>query len=135
MNDREFFCKRHRVEFSTFQRVLGAMPPEQFNYRPHERSPSAHELVWTLACEMSACITMTESGEVHWCPPSAPLPVDAVKVFQTNYEALDERVNRLSDEEWTSPRSSLLTAICIWSLRSASFSGTCFLMPFTTADS
>jgi uncharacterized damage-inducible protein DinB len=103
MNELEFFRKRHRVEFSTFQRVLDAMPPNQFDYRPHERSPSALELVWTLACEMSACTTMIERGEVHWCPPPAPTPAEAVKDFHTNYEVLDERVNRVSHEDWTRP--------------------------------
>ena len=45
MDDREFFCKRHRVEFPTFKKVLEAMPIDRFDYRPHERSPSALELV------------------------------------------------------------------------------------------
>ena len=45
MDDREFFCKRHRVQFPTFKKVLEAMPIDRFDYRPHERSPSALELV------------------------------------------------------------------------------------------
>jgi hypothetical protein len=57
MDDREFFCKRHRAEFPTFMKVLEAMPVGQFAYRPHERSPSALDLVWTLANEMAACTT------------------------------------------------------------------------------
>ena len=45
MDDREFFCKRHRAEFPTFMKVLGAMPVDQFTYRPHERSP-IRRLIW-----------------------------------------------------------------------------------------
>ena len=37
----------HRAEFPTFKKVLEAMPADQFAYRPHERSPSALEVVWT----------------------------------------------------------------------------------------
>ena len=100
MDDREFFCKRHRAEFPTFMKVLEAMPVDQFAYRPHERSPSALDLVWTLANEMAACTTMIESGEVRWDPPPAPLPREALRVFHGNYEELDKRANRLGDDAW-----------------------------------
>jgi len=103
MDDREFFCKRHRAEFPTFMKVLEAMPVDQFAYRPHERSPSALDLVWTLANEMAACTTMIDSGEVRWDPPPAPVPREALRVFHANYEALDERVNRLGEEVWRRP--------------------------------
>ena len=56
MNDREFFCQRHQAEFPTFNRVLDALPLTQFTYRPHDRSPSTLDLVWTLATIM-ACQT------------------------------------------------------------------------------
>ena len=81
-------------------KVLEAMPVDQSAYRPHERSPSALDLMWTLANEMAACTTMIDRGEVRWEPPPAPLPREAVRVFQADYEALDERVNRLGDEAW-----------------------------------
>jgi hypothetical protein len=100
MDDREFFCKRHRAEFPTFMKVLEAMPVDQFDYRPHARSPSALDLVWTLAKETGACTTVIHSGEVRWDPPPAPLPREALRIFHANYEALDERVNRLGDEAW-----------------------------------
>jgi len=100
MDDREFFCQRHRAEFPTFMKVLEAMPVDQFAYRPHERSPSALDLVWTLANEMSACTTMIDRAEVRWDPPPAPMPREAVKGFHANYEVLDERVNRVGAEEW-----------------------------------
>ena len=67
MNDREFFCQRHR-----------AVPDVR----------EALDLVWTLANEMAACTTMIDSGEVRLDPPSAPLPSEALRVFHANYEAL-----------------------------------------------
>ena len=102
MDDRELFCK-HRVECPTFMKVLEAMPVDQVAYRPDERSPSALDLVRTLANEMAACSTMIDSGEVRWDPPPAPPPREALRVFHANYEALDERVNRLDHEAWSRP--------------------------------
>ena len=103
MDERGFFCKRHRVELPTFKKVMEAMPVDQFGYRPHERSPSALDLVWTLASEMAACLVMINEGEVHWAPLSAPHAEEALKAFQANYELLDQRVHRLTEEEWMRP--------------------------------
>ena len=103
MNDREFFCKRHQTEFPTFKRVLDALPSAQFAYRPHERSPSTLDLVWTLACEMAACSTMIEKGEVRWVDAPAPAAAEAVQAFQANYQALNERVNALGEKQWARP--------------------------------
>ena len=103
MTDREFFCKRHQVEFPTFERVLRAMPTDRFDYRPHERSPSALELVWTLAQESAGCSVMIDRGELHWAPPPAPSPEQALAAFSTNYEVLSERVQPLTDREWVRP--------------------------------
>jgi len=100
MNDREFFCRRHQVEFPTFKRVLDALPLTQFNYRPHERSPSTLDLVWTLACEMNACATMIDRGEVHWASDQAPCAEDAVKAFRDSYQALDKRVHAIGEDDW-----------------------------------
>jgi uncharacterized damage-inducible protein DinB len=103
MNDREFFCQRHQAEYPTFNRVLDALPLAQYTYRPHERSPSTLEVVWTLAGENAACSTMIERGEVHWAPPEPPGAAAAVKAFHSNYQALDERARALGDEHWTRP--------------------------------
>src|SRR2546421_9255317 len=101
MNDREFFCQRHQTELPAFQRVLAALPLNQFEYRPHERSPSTLDLVWTLANEMAACSTIIDRGEVHWADVPAPGAGEAVKPFHANYEAPDDRVQALEDQQWT----------------------------------
>lgn len=103
MDDREFFCKRHLVEFPTFTRVLEAMPTDKFDYRPHERSASALELVWILAQELAGCAVMIDRGELHWALPPAPSPEQALADFSANYKLLSERVQRLTDRDWVSP--------------------------------
>src|SRR5437588_7943244 len=103
MNEREFFCQRHQTELPAFQRVLAALPLPQFTYRPHERSPSTLDVVWTLANEIGACSTMIDRGEVHWAPAEAPTAGEAVKAFHANYKALDDRVQALADQQWARP--------------------------------
>ena len=66
MTEREFFVDRRAAESGAFHRVLDALPKEQFDYRPHERSPSARELVWTLNSETPGCCDLIDSGRLDW---------------------------------------------------------------------
>jgi uncharacterized damage-inducible protein DinB len=101
MTVREFLENRHKAEYSTFLTVLKALPPERFDYRPHERSPSAAEIVWTLTREAKACCELIDSGQVNWAPQPAPADPQAIlSAFQTQYAALDERIDRLNESTW-----------------------------------
>jgi uncharacterized damage-inducible protein DinB len=104
MNEREFFLERREAESGAFTRVLDALPKEKFDYRPHDRSPSARELVWTLANETRACSDVIDSGRVDWRPP--PPSGDAtqiVSVFQRNYAALSKQAATLDEKAWQRP--------------------------------
>ena len=65
---REFLENRRKAEYPAFVNVLKALPKERFDYRPHERSPSAAEIVWTLARETKACCDLIDTGQVNWTP-------------------------------------------------------------------
>lgn len=44
MDDRELFVRFWQDEAPRFRRVLEALPEDQLDFRPHERSRSAREL-------------------------------------------------------------------------------------------
>ena len=70
-------------------------------YRPHEGSPSAAEIIWTIARESKACCDFIDNGESIWtaqAPPADP-PV-ILSAFQTQYTALGERIGRLNESTW-----------------------------------
>jgi uncharacterized damage-inducible protein DinB len=101
MNEREFFVARREAEAGVFQRVLEALPKDKFDYRPHERSPSARDLVWTLAGEMRACCELIDSGRVDWRPQ--PPSGDAARIvsdFQRSYADLSKRAAALDQAAW-----------------------------------
>ena len=52
MTVREFYIERRRAETPVFLNVLKALPADRLGYRPHDRSPSAEQLVWTLTSEL-----------------------------------------------------------------------------------
>jgi hypothetical protein len=101
MTVREFLESRHKAEHPVFVKVLKALPKDRFDYRPHERSPSAAEVVWTLAREAKACCDLIDSGQVNWTAEPPPADPEAIlSAFQTHYAALDERIGRLSESCW-----------------------------------
>ena len=103
MDRREFFISRRKAEYPAFQRVIEALPRDRFDYRPHERSPSAGDVVWTLACETWACCQMVDEHRVDWKPPPPPAVDEILAGFARGYETLDAKVGRLGDAEWQKP--------------------------------
>ena len=65
MNEREFFQARRKAEKEVFLRVIRALPDGKLDYRPHERSPSAAELLTTLVSEHGACIDLAGTGRAE----------------------------------------------------------------------
>ena len=107
---REFLESRRKAEYPTFVNVLKAMPTDRFDYRPHERSPSAAEIVWTLARETQACCALIDEGRMNWTAQAPPAdPGAIVAAFQQqHYEALSDRIGRLDDIGWQSKAQFLI---------------------------
>jgi hypothetical protein len=98
---REFLESRRKAEYPVFVNVLKALPTERFDYRPHERSPSAAEIVWTLARETKACCDLVDIGRVNWTGEAPPTDPEAIVfAFQRHYAALDSRIERLDENGW-----------------------------------
>ncbi len=97
----EFLGSRRKAEYPVFAKVLNAMPTGQFGYRPHERSPSAAEIVWTLARETKACCDLVDTGQFNWVAETPPADPEAIlSAFQTHYAALDHRIERMDESGW-----------------------------------
>ena len=51
MTTRDFYLERRRAEAPVFLNVLRAVPADGLAYKPHDRSPSTEQLVWTMTSE------------------------------------------------------------------------------------
>lgn len=101
MKELEFLKARRAAELPTFKNVLDALPSNRWDYTPHERSPSARQIAWTLAAETRACSVIVDEGRVEWKPESPPAEVEAIKrSFAEAYRELDERLDKLDDHNW-----------------------------------
>jgi hypothetical protein len=62
-------------ELPAFSRVLKALPADAVDYKPHERTPMAQQIVWTLTNELQACVDVVTQNKAEWKPlPPPPLP-------------------------------------------------------------
>jgi uncharacterized damage-inducible protein DinB len=100
MNDREFFLKRREAEFPAFMKVLNALPHDRINYKPHERSPSAGDLMWTLAGEFQACMDVVQNYKAEWKAITPPSPAEMIATFERSYTELGNCVTKMDDAAW-----------------------------------
>ena len=101
MSNREFFIKRFEQEYPIFVRVFKALPTDQIDYRPHERSKSARELVWLFATEGRMALELVDAGKTDWndTPPSGTVE-EMIAAFESGHTALAERFKTLDDSAW-----------------------------------
>jgi uncharacterized damage-inducible protein DinB len=100
MSTREFFQARRQAEYPVFLRVLKALPKDQIGYKPHERSPSAAQLVWTLTSELRGCCELVETNRIDWKPTPPKSLDEMIADFERYHAKLDAGVARLDEEAW-----------------------------------
>ena len=100
MTLREFYLDRRRAEFPIFMRVLRALPKEALAYKPHERSPSAEQLVWTLTSELRACLDVVIENRAEWKSLPPPAFEEMLEMFERSSNELTERVSKMDEAAW-----------------------------------
>ena len=96
MTLREFYLKRARAEFPVFIKVLKALP-QDLSYKPHERSPSAQQLVWTLTYEMKALIDVVDTGKCEWENITPPGLDEMIRMYEKWSSELVDKVAELDE--------------------------------------
>ncbi len=100
MSGREFYLQRREAEFPVFMSVLKALPPDQLHYKPHERSPTAEQIVWTLARELKACVGAAKEGKAEMEDIPAPPLAEMLALYERWSKELTDAVSKIDDEDW-----------------------------------
>ena len=96
MTLREFYLKRAKREFPVFLKVLKALPSD-LSYKPHDRSPSAEQLVWTLTNEMKALVDVIDTGKSEWEDTKPPSLNEMIEMYEKWSAELLEKAEALDD--------------------------------------
>lgn len=96
MTLRDFYLKRAKAEFPVFLKVLRALP-EDLSYKPHERSPSAEQLVWIVTNELKALIDVVDTGKSEWENGKPPSRDEMIGMFEKRSTELLDKVAALDD--------------------------------------
>src|SRR6185436_4575166 len=96
MTLRDFYLKRAKAEFPVFLKVLKALPKD-LSYKPHDRSPSAEQLAWTVTYEMKALIDVVNTGKSDWENITPPGRDEMIAMYEKWSTELLEKVAALDD--------------------------------------
>lgn len=100
MTPREFYLERRRAEIPVFLRVLKSLPADQLGYKPHDRSPSAEQLVWTLTSELRACLDAASQYRAEWKGDPPPPLNDMLALFERWSNELTDLVAKMDEPSW-----------------------------------
>jgi uncharacterized damage-inducible protein DinB len=100
MTPREFYLERRRAELPAFLKVLMALPADRLNYKPHDRSPSAEQIVWTLTSELRACLDVVTHNKAEWKGDPPPPWDEMLRLFEQWSNELTDFVANMNEASW-----------------------------------
>lgn len=100
MTLREFYLERRRAEAPIFLNVLKALPDDRLSYKPHDRSPSAEQVVWTLTSALRACLDAATQYKAEWKAEPPPPLREIVDLFERWSDELTDTVSKMDETSW-----------------------------------
>jgi uncharacterized damage-inducible protein DinB len=101
MSTREFFAERFKIERPAFESVIGALPNEKIDYKPHERNSSAGDIAWFLALELRALVDMLNTGEIQWKHVPTPDSLDKIAAdYKSAADDMEKALSSADDAKW-----------------------------------
>ncbi|MFL5249188.1 MAG: DinB family protein, partial [Myxococcales bacterium] len=80
-----------------------AIPVTGLSYRPHERSPSTQQIVWTMTHELRACVEAATQFRAEWRGDAAPSYPEMLALFEQWSNELTDVAARMDDASWNRP--------------------------------
>lgn len=101
MTNRDFFIQTASSEFPRFLGVLQATPAGRLDYRPHERSRSAEELIGHLIGHEQDLVELAETGSINHRMHVPFTDVnDAMRIYREAHERAQQALARVDDAGW-----------------------------------
>ncbi|HEV7488097.1 MAG TPA: DinB family protein [Thermoanaerobaculia bacterium] len=104
MSNRDLYRKLWEQDNPAFVRVLRALPADQLDYKPHERSSSAGDIAWQISEELRTLSDLIDTGEINWETKPRPATLDEiVAAYESNASRHRDALASADDAKWDSP--------------------------------
>jgi uncharacterized damage-inducible protein DinB len=101
MSNLKFYTKQWEQDHPAFARVLRALPADNLDYKPHERSTSAGDIAWQISEELRYLTLLIDTGVINWETLPRPATLDEiVAAYEENAEQHSARLIAIDDEKW-----------------------------------
>lgn len=100
MDVREFYVQRRKAELPLFMEVLSALPEEEIDYKPADRSASAKEIAWVMTRQLKSCNEIINDGKTEWKDSEPPAWDELLKNFETWCRELIDNASAMTDADW-----------------------------------
>ena len=101
MNQTRLLLQFWKHEAGATRRVIGRIPEQQSDYRPHRHSRSARELAWPIVLEEKLLVEGLENGVIDWREEELPVTVAAIlAVYDRQHEEVVARLEKLEESAW-----------------------------------
>lgn len=103
-SQRQEFLDTLKREHETTRRVIGAFPADQADFKPHPRSNSAKQLVWTFTVEeglmLAALKNQLDVGGRGGFPKPPETYAEVLEAFEQNHANLIAALESAGDEDF-----------------------------------
>lgn len=97
MSERELLLKHMEMELPITIKVFRAIPADQADFTPHERSQTAKKIVETMISEVDGIANILRGEEQVFKPVAVASLEAAVSAYEASFNACHEYLAELSD--------------------------------------
>jgi hypothetical protein len=120
MRNYEFFAARLEQEIPAFVKVLKAIPPDKFDFRPHEKNTPAGALAKQIAMEIDSLTGLFKDGNVDYKSSGGPETLDdIVAMFENGAKSVVASAKSTDETLWRGPAKFLFDGHVAWEASAA----------------
>src|SRR5258706_2017866 len=103
MSNLKLYARLWEQDNPAFVRVLRALPADQLDYKPHERSSNAGDIAWQISEELRSLCDLIDTGVVNWETKKRPATLDEIVAgYEANAVRHRAALASADDARWDS---------------------------------
>lgn len=120
MTEKELLIKRIETEFPVTINVIKAIPSDKADFKPHERSQTAKEIIQTMISEIKGIVNVLRGDEKVFNHIEVSSLEEAINLYEKEYTNSIQFVKNVSDVDLEKPLDGMMGKFfsrrmdCVW---------------------